>query len=112
MPSRQPLPVPDMDSLTGKYPWLIALGPLTGLFLVWLRRQEWLRGFGTLAAAVAGVAAITAAYGLAEGWRAGEWRAMPFTVILLVGLSNLTGNTAEALMRVLAGTRAAPGGDP
>ena len=90
-----------MDNLISAYPWMPALAPVMGIALGWARQQAWLRGFGLLGTAVATAVVVSGAFGLSQGWGPQEWRAFPFTVILLVGESKVAGATFGTLLEKL-----------
>jgi hypothetical protein len=97
-----------VDSLLCQYPWLVEVTPLFGIALGWARRQGWLRGFGLLGTALATALVVVGTFGLAAGWGPHQWRAVPMTVVLLVGLSNVSGSTFGTILETVGIKKAAP----
>lgn len=90
----------------GKYPWIVGVAPLAGVFVQWVKAHGKLQGFGLLGVALAINGAVIGSIGYAESWAPEQWRVVPLAALILTAISNLAGTTAEhgaAVVRKQAG---------
>ena len=81
--------------------WLVAIGPIMGWFLLWMKKQEWIKGLWLLLTAILASAAVVASYGWAQGWTTAQWHQLPMAVLMLVSTSSLTSSTTQAVVDVV-----------
>jgi hypothetical protein len=82
-----------LQGIFAQYPWLAVVGPLVGFLIARLKDLGKLSGFGLLGVSLGVTVLTVACYGFAEGWPAHEWHKVPFAVLVLMGVSNLTSTT-------------------
>ena len=82
-----------LQGIFAQYPWLAVVGPLVGLLIARLKDLGALSGFGLLGVSFGVTVLTVGCYGFAEGWPAHEWHKVPFAVLVLMGVSNLTSTT-------------------
>jgi hypothetical protein len=82
-----------LQGIFAQYPFLAVIGPLVGIIMAKIKDTGKVQGFMLLGVAFLVTLAVTATYGLAEGWTGEAWRKAPFAVVVILAVSQLTAQT-------------------